>query len=85
MMNVLFADTSPFVAQKRLAQVKPKNRVTERFSEVQLREFKATFDKFDKDRSGYLDIYEIQTVLKEQGRELSEEEVVDLVRLLELN
>jgi Ca2+-binding EF-hand superfamily protein len=57
-------------ALKKLAKTQPKNRVTERFSEVQISNFRKTFTKYDVDKSGYLDAEEIQEVLKEQGKEV---------------
>ena len=44
-------------------------------SEAEMMVFHAAFDKFDKDKSGYIDIQELREVMNELGKELSDNEL----------
>ena len=51
------------------------------YSEAELDNFKCIFDMFDKDRSGYINISDLQTIMRSLGRD--PHEAIELLSSLE--
>jgi hypothetical protein len=53
------------------------------YSDEELDNFKSIFDMFDKDKSGYIDVADLQTIMRSLGRD--PHEAIELLSKLELN
>ena len=52
------------------------------YSDEEIENFKCIFDMFDKDKSGFIDVADLQTIMRSLGRDPSE--ALELVQGLEL-
>jgi len=53
------------------------------YSQEEIENFRTIFDMFDKDRTGYVNIDDLQTIMKSLGRE--PDEALELVQDLQLD
>ena len=53
------------------------------YSEAELDNFRCIFDMFDKDKSGYINISDLQTIMRSLGRD--PHEAIELLGTLELS
>jgi Ca2+-binding EF-hand superfamily protein len=53
------------------------------YTEEELDNFKCIFDMFDKDKTGYIDVADLQTIMRSLGRD--PHEAIELLNKLELN
>lgn len=54
---------------------------TDEITEVQLEEFKAAFQQFDSDRSGYIDLEELRKLCAWVGQDVSDADLNDMMDL----
>jgi hypothetical protein len=53
------------------------------YSEEEIENFKCIFDMFDKDKSGFIEVSDLQTIMRSLGRD--PHEAIELLQGLELN
>lgn len=53
------------------------------YSQQEIENFRAIFDMFDRDKSGFVDINDLQTIMKSLGRE--PQEALELVEGMDLD
>ena len=72
------AAASPDGKRRRLGAT--RHRV-DRMTEAQLNEFRDAFNRFDRDRSGYIDASELQLLCEWVGQDTTDEEVAEMMSL----
>ena len=58
-----------------------EDRPVDRMTEAQLHEFREAFNNFDKDRSGYIEAFELKQLCEWVGQEATEAEIQEMVDL----
>lgn len=56
--------------------------IFQKYSEEEIENFKCIFEMFDKEKTGFIDVADLQTIMRSLGRDPTE--AIDLIQSLEL-